>query len=119
MFFPKYHGVSYGIYNWSNENSDEIVVEMRTINDLAAENNFKFIDVLKMDIEGSEFSVIKDLNFDDLEFGQILIEFHERFIENGNQLLNECLEILENKGYKCFAISDDYEYSFVNVKLIN
>lgn len=118
MYFPKYHGVSYGIYNWSEENKDEIDVDMRTINDLAIENNHQFIDILKMDIEGSEFSVIDSIDFNKVEFGQILIEFHERFIENGNELLKQSIDKLNSFDYECFAISDDYEYSFINKKLI-
>ena len=113
MFFPKNFGVSYGIHNWAAENKDEIIVDVKTINRIADEHRHSFIDILKMDIEGSEFSVLKGLDFDKVQFGQILVEFHERFLENGKQLLEETIAHLEENGYECFAVSDDFEYSFI------
>jgi FkbM family methyltransferase len=117
MFFPKDYTVSYGIFNWDKQNTDEIMVEMQTIEEIATKNNHKFIDILKMDIEGSEFAVLNSIDFSRIQFGQILVEFHERFLENGSQILKQTIENLERNGYKCFAISDDFEYSFVNKRL--
>lgn len=117
MYFPKNFVSSYGIYSWNNENQDEILVEMQTLEKIAEENGHKFIDILKMDIEGSEFDVLNALDFKKIEFGQILVEFHERFLENGNKILKQTIANLEENGYECFAISDDYEYSFVNKRL--
>lgn len=114
MYFPKNFGVSYGIFSWDNENKDEIIVEMQTIESIAEEHGHKFIDILKMDIEGSEFAVINALDFKKIQFGQILVEFHERFLENGNKILEKTIAFLEENGYECFAVSDDFEYSFIN-----
>ena len=114
MYFPKNYGVSYGILNWDIENKDEIMVEMQTIERIAEKNGHKFIDILKMDIEGSEFVVFDSLDFKKIEFGQILVEFHERFLENGKKKLEKTIAFLEENGYQCFAISDDFEYSFIN-----
>lgn len=114
MYFPKKFGVSYGVFNWDNENKDEIMVEMQTIDRIAEQYGHKFIDILKMDIEGSEFVVIDSLDFKKIQFGQILVEFHERFLENDNNTLEKTISLLEENGYECFAVSDDFEYSFIN-----
>ena len=114
MYFPKNHAVSYGIFNWDTEDKDEIMVEMQTLERIAEQHGHKFIDILKMDIEGSEFVVLNSLDFKKIQFGQILVEFHERFLENGNEILKKTMAVLEENGYECFAISDDFEYSFIN-----
>lgn len=118
MYFPKTYGVSYGIYSWDTKNQDEIMVEMQTIESIAKEHGHQFIDILKMDIEGSEFVVLNSLDFQKIEFGQILVEFHERFLEDGHIILNKTIAFLKANGYECFAISDDFEYSFINKRLI-
>jgi ubiquinone/menaquinone biosynthesis C-methylase UbiE len=67
-----------------------------------------------MDIEGSEFNVIRSLP-KNVIFGQIVVEFHERFFKNGKKALKEALKILKKNGYYCFAISSHGdEYSFIN-----
>lgn len=117
MFFPKNFGVSYGVFSWDSMNQDEIMVEMQTIERIAEQHGHKFIDILKMDIEGSEFAVINSIDFKKIQFGQILVEFHERFLENGNKVLEKTIAVLEENGYECFAVSDDFEYSFINKRL--
>lgn len=114
MYFPKDYAVSYGVFNWDKEDKDEIMVEMQTLEKIADEHEHKFIDILKMDIEGSEFVVLNSLDFKKIEFGQILVEFHERFLENGHIVLEKTIATLKENGYECFAISDDFEYSFIN-----
>ena len=117
MYFPKNYGVSYGVFSWDSTNQDEILVEMQTIEKIAEELGHTFIDILKMDIEGSEFVVLNSLDFKKVQFGQILVEFHERFLENGNNVLEKTIAFLEENGYECFAVSDDFEYSFVNKRI--
>ena len=114
MYFPKNHVASYTVFGEQDDAKDEILVNMQTIESIAEEHGHTEIDILKMDIEGSEFEVLNTLNFNKLSFGQILVEFHERFIENGEEVLANTIARLEENGYECFAISDGYEYSFVN-----
>lgn len=61
----------------------KVSVEMKLLGDIMNELGHKHIDVLKMDIEGSEYDVIEDILNAPVLIGQILIEFHDRFIENG------------------------------------
>lgn len=58
------------------------------------------IDVLKMDIEGAEYSVIDDLMRDNIEIGQLLIEFHHRLSSTGTQKTRVALSALNAYGMK-------------------
>jgi len=119
MYLPESHGVSYTIYDWDASSKDCVDVQMETIEHIMLENHHTFVDILKLDIEGSEFSVIRSLDFNKIEFGQIVVEFHDRFIENGKAELNKTVDVLRENGYYCFAVSPDFEYSFLNRKIYN
>jgi FkbM family methyltransferase len=64
------------------------------------------IDVLKMDIEGSEFDVIDDMLSGDIRPRQVLVEYHYRhqFIGNLGRT-SHSLDALRRAGYRIFARS--------------
>jgi FkbM family methyltransferase len=71
------------------------------------------IDVLKMDIEGSEYGVIEDLIRSQIPVSQVLVEFHHRFKNVGRARTREAVRLLNRHGYQVFYLSDDgREYSF-------
>lgn len=86
-----------------------INVNLKTINDIAQQYNHTKIDVLKMDIEGSEYEVIPTILNSNIEIKQILLEFHERLFSNGKQMTKDCIQLLSKHGYKIFAYSDTQE----------
>ena len=74
------------------------------------------IDILKMDIEASEYDVIPDLVKEirqGLEVDQVLIEFHHRFegksIADTRQMIRE----LNGVGLYVFSVEKDEEFSFI------
>jgi FkbM family methyltransferase len=72
------------------------------------------IEILKMDIEGSEYRAIPDVLQSGIHISQILIEFHHRFKEVGIAKTLEVIEILNGYGYKIFDVSPDgCEYAFI------
>jgi FkbM family methyltransferase len=120
MYLPKNKDfVSGSIYESRHLSTDNyIIVQMKSIDDILKENGHKYIDIIKMDIEGSEFSVIEHLKFHEVNCGQFLVEFHGRFFRNGSKLIKKAINILKNNGYYCFAISNTgEEYSFINKDL--
>jgi FkbM family methyltransferase len=122
MFLPKNKNhVSGSIYESSHLSEEEkIVVQMKCLEDIVKENNHDYIDIIKMDIEGSEFSVIKNLNFRKINCGSIVVEFHNSFFEKGSELMNETINILRQNNFYCFAISNSgEEYSFINKGIHN
>jgi FkbM family methyltransferase len=72
------------------------------------------IDVLKMDIEGTEYKVIDDLVRTKIKPTQILIEFHHRFEGIGFKATLEAIRKLNEYGYKIFKVSNrNEEISFI------
>lgn len=72
------------------------------------------IDLLKIDIEGSEYGVIQDLLNTDINVTQILVEFHHRFDHRNMEKTREAIDALHGNGFKIFYISPNgEEYSFI------
>jgi FkbM family methyltransferase len=85
-------------YNGSNIfnyfNGIEHKINTITIDQIIKENQLEYIDILKIDIEGSEYDIMPNLNENTLsKIKQITIEFHD-FIDNS---LKEKTENIINK----------------------
>jgi len=91
------------------DQSKRIEVELRTLRTLADEQGHQHIDVLKMDIEGSEYQVIPDILDSGMPIGQILVEFHHRMIDGGDAKTRAVVALLRKHGYVPFAYSDRLE----------
>lgn len=99
---------------------NSITIQVHSLGDIAKENGHHFVDVLKMDIEGSEFGVIESLrNLEDLRFGQLCIEFHQRFFPNRWKKLRKAIRTLSDCGYRCFSVNwNMQEFSFLDQRLL-
>jgi len=74
----------------------------------------KKIDLLKMDIEGSEYEVIQDLIKSDIPVKQLLVEFHHRFNNFSIEHTRNAIDVLRSSSFKIFEISSTgKEYSFI------
>jgi FkbM family methyltransferase len=77
------------------------------------------IDLLKMNIEGAEYSAISDLLKSDVPVKQLLISFHHRFKEVGVEKTISAIRALNEAGYKTCHISyNGEEVCFLNSKYI-
>ena len=75
----------------------------------------KRIDLLKMDIEGAEYAVIRDLLEAKIEIGQLLVEFHHRWRELGIEATRQTIRALNDAGFEIYHVSPrGDEYSFLN-----
>lgn len=107
------------VLNAHVNNLDFIEVKMKSLSDLTSMLGHKKIDVLKMDIEGSEYEVIANIIHSGIPIGQLLVEFHDRFFE-GEIRSKKTVELLHQNGFEIFGVSLNYEeVSFVNTRLIN
>lgn len=82
-----------------------IDVQMRRLNTLLDMNGHDHIDVMKMDIEGSEFKAVADLPNCKAKIDQICVEVHDRFYKDGIDRLKEMVSTLKKMGYILVAIS--------------
>ncbi len=87
----------------------KVSVEMKSIGDIVRELGHDHIDVLKMDIEGSEYDVIDSILKANLSITQLLIEFHDRFFEDGRERTRRAIGQLKACGFEVFAVSDSFE----------
>jgi FkbM family methyltransferase len=100
--------------------NEKVTVQMKSFIDITHELGHKHIDVLKMDIEGAEYNVLEDILNSKITITQILIEFHDRFIENGKFKSKQAIKKLKDNGFEIFAISDSFEeISFINKNLLH
>lgn len=72
------------------------------------------VDILKLDIEGAEYTVIADLIKSKIKVQQLLVEFHHRFPKVGIERTKTTVKMLNNNGFRIFSVSPNgYEYSFI------
>jgi FkbM family methyltransferase len=71
-------------------------------------------DLIKMDIEGAEYTVLSDLLESGLRPAQILVEFHHRWREVGARRTRQALQLLARSGYRIADLSENgMEYVFL------
>lgn len=90
-----------------------IEVPVRRLSTIMRILGHRQIDLLKMDIEGSEYDVLSDLLQNRIAVKQLLVEFHHRWPEVGVQRTKQAIRALNGAGYTIFSISPNgEEYSF-------
>ncbi len=110
--------VSGSVYDHSLvDELNPVEVLLKEFTEIVKEKGHSRIDVLKMDIEGSEYAVMKGILESGIPIKQILVETHERFFPNGKEKGKEFFSLLKSHGYRIFAISDTYqEISLISIK---
>lgn len=74
--------------------------------------NFKYIDFLKLDIEGAELPVLRDIASELKKVNHLFIEYHSA--ENQAQALSQLLLILEENGFRYFIGGNHSQSPFLN-----
>jgi len=99
-------------HNIDKENA--ITVQMKSLTDIAHQFKHETINLLKMDIEGGEYTVLDSVFNSVIPIDQILVEFHERFFDDGQDRTKRVLAVAKRNNYSLFAISDSFdEASFI------
>jgi FkbM family methyltransferase len=113
--FRFFGNVQYGPYSGS-EQGDFIELNVCRLKTMMEKLNHKKIHLLKMNIEGGEYAVIKDLVASNLDIEQIIVEFHHRLPGHSLRETYHAINLLNEQGYRIFNISDNgKEYSFIKV----
>jgi FkbM family methyltransferase len=100
-----------------SENDSHHKVESIRLNDLL--NNYKEIDFLKIDIEGAEFHVIKDIESNLQKVGNLFLEYHGKVDETYK--LNEILNLLNRCGFNVYIknAADNLDKPFIQKRTGN
>jgi FkbM family methyltransferase len=115
MFLPKNKNhVSGSIIKSKHLGDDFVEIKLKTLDSIMKKKNHSKLDLLKLDIEGSEYEVLEYILEKNIKISQIVVEFHDRFIKNGSRLRKRIIKKLKKDGYILFAVSRTLEeYSFI------
>lgn len=99
----------------SENGAQRVELPVKDLATIIEDLQIDYIDVLKMDIEGSENEVVSALANSTLRPGQILVEFHHRIHRTPFNKTRDAIQSLERIGYKLFFISSlGDEFAFVH-----
>lgn len=97
------------------ERKDSVRLDVRKLSTICAALQHTHIDLLKLDIEGSEYRALPDLLKSGIRINQILVEFHHRFKSIQPVMTRDVIQLLSKHDFKIFNVSPGgYEYSFLN-----
>ena len=87
---------------------DKISIQSITLQDLIEKYSITKIDKLLIDVEGSEYEILNDIDFNSLIIKEILFEYkHFDGYKKTGQKLEETLEKLNIYGYKTSKIDEE------------
>ena len=101
--------VSHSVVPRGSSSNNGLTVPAKRLSTIMRELGHDTIDVLKMDIEGSEYDVIRDFLSAKIYPRQILVEFHHRFTGFGVAATQEAVAALEKNGYRLFWVAASVE----------
>ena len=84
----------YEDYSWSEKLNETDMVKTMRFDDYLNVNNIEFVDFLKVDIEGSEYRLFKDVSVETLQkrVNKIAIEYHWNYSDQLNVITNKLNE---------------------------
>jgi FkbM family methyltransferase len=112
---PQPDFISHSMVRAPQYSDRSIKVPVITLTTAMARLGHSRIDVLKMDIEGGEYSVLADLAGKRVPVGQMCVEFHHRGAAVGVQKTREILSLLASLGFELVHVCPRFEvFTLVN-----
>jgi len=106
--------VSYSMSYGAGPNAESTEGEVCRLATLMERLGHKHVDILKMDIEGAECAVLRDIANTAASIGQILVEFHPGKSHDGLKEMAGAIAKMNTAGYQIFHVSPSgREYSFI------
>lgn len=105
--------VSYSVSD-RNDGAEKIELPVRALAEILASEGDGEIDLLKMDIEGSEYVALPNLIADGIRPRQLCVEFHHGIYEYTESQTREAVALLRAAGYGLYHVSETgREYGFI------
>ncbi len=101
--------VSGSLHSHDGVKTEAIPVELRTFKTLVEMIESDHIDLLKMDVEGTEFDVMQGILNCDIPISQICLEVHDRYFKDGRIRLENMLKTFTDYGYSLIYVTDNFE----------
>lgn len=96
------------------DSQQPVVGKVRRLTTIMQSLGHMRIDVLKLDIEGSEFEAIPDILASGIEIGQLLVEIHYHFAGRSFRAGMDLVRQIKGSGMQCIHVSPrGLEFSFV------
>jgi FkbM family methyltransferase len=96
------------------DRENRITVAGKTLKSMMTELKLERVDLLKIDIEGSEFSALENILADGIPIEEMLIDVHHFLMADGDRLLTHMLNDLERSGFRIFEAEEDKTFSCIN-----
>ncbi len=96
--------VSGSLLQHTDVREDSIEVALRSLKSIADELGHREIDLLKMDVEGTEFDVMDGILESGLRIRQICLEVHNRYFEDGLTKLEKMMNALKSHGFHTVSL---------------
>jgi len=108
--------ISHSVKNL-NKTSEYFDAKVKTLSTIMAELGHDHIDLLKIDIEGAEYEVLKDIVTNQIPIRAICVEFDENFMKNidSNYLkrIIAAVQGLKDAGYKLAHVEKPFDMTFI------
>lgn len=111
--------VSHSLLPRATATAAAVEVEFRTLKSLMSGLGHARVDLLKLDIEGSEYAVLDQLLDQAIPVDQILVEYHHQFRDISPRRTRASIERLRQAGYRVFYISaTGREFSLIHERAL-
>jgi len=114
----KYYNQGVSYKNGRFKLDDKIFYDCISLVDFARENKHKEIDLVKLDIEGYEYKVIREILESEIIVNQIVLELHGWMLDFSKEEDDKLKKVLKRKGYQLVYKNLD-NYTFVKNRIIN
>ena len=95
-------------FNIEEEDIDKISIEAIRFKDLVNKYNINQIDKLLIDVEGSEFTILNDIDFNSINIKKIIFEYkHFDGYQTTGKKLEEILKKFKKSGYITKKIDEE------------
>lgn len=97
---PRSDWISHSLVRADQYSSRSVVLPVVRLSEAMRRESHRRIDLLKMDIEGGEYTVIEEIVRGRIPVKQLLVEFHHRLSSIGTHRTKKALAMLESYGMK-------------------